>query len=194
MPGLGADEVAAIGERGGNPSMNSSLFFGRQRCRRRLGLPVDEWDRVAEVAEENRLDFVRLVERAARAGKGPVPANTTMLVWQREEQQRAARRWPAVFQPDVLGHHRQVERRLRELAEEEGVARVTLILGSAEGFAAYLDETGGSPDEEKVRLAYADEAYAQGRHMSWPPGRNQACWCGSGRKYKKCCGDPRSAA
>ena len=20
------------------------------------------------------------------------------------------------------------------------------------------------------------------------PGRNDACWCGSGKKYKKCCG------
>ncbi|MGO9505871.1 MAG: SEC-C metal-binding domain-containing protein, partial [Mycobacterium sp.] len=25
---------------------------------------------------------------------------------------------------------------------------------------------------------------------SWPPGRNQPCWCGSGRKYKKCCAAP----
>jgi uncharacterized protein YecA (UPF0149 family) len=23
--------------------------------------------------------------------------------------------------------------------------------------------------------------------VSWPPGRNQPCWCGSGYKYKKCC-------
>jgi tetratricopeptide (TPR) repeat protein len=23
--------------------------------------------------------------------------------------------------------------------------------------------------------------------VAWPPGRNQPCWCGSGRKYKKCC-------
>ena len=23
--------------------------------------------------------------------------------------------------------------------------------------------------------------------IAWPPGRNQPCWCGSGRKYKKCC-------
>ncbi|WP_198675865.1 SEC-C metal-binding domain-containing protein [Kribbella monticola] len=32
-----------------------------------------------------------------------------------------------------------------------------------------------------------------GRHgdegaVEWPPGRNQACWCGSGTKYKRCCG------
>jgi hypothetical protein len=23
-------------------------------------------------------------------------------------------------------------------------------------------------------------------------GRNEPCWCGSARKYKKCCGDPRT--
>ncbi|WP_406693168.1 SEC-C metal-binding domain-containing protein [Saccharopolyspora sp. ID03-671] len=26
--------------------------------------------------------------------------------------------------------------------------------------------------------------------LPWPPGRNDTCWCGSGRKYKKCCGAP----
>ncbi|MEU3308968.1 SEC-C metal-binding domain-containing protein, partial [Nocardiopsis sp. NPDC006832] len=25
---------------------------------------------------------------------------------------------------------------------------------------------------------------------AWPPERNRPCWCGSGRKYKKCCGSP----
>jgi uncharacterized protein YecA (UPF0149 family) len=24
----------------------------------------------------------------------------------------------------------------------------------------------------------------------WPPPRNKPCWCGSGTKYKKCCGGP----
>jgi len=26
------------------------------------------------------------------------------------------------------------------------------------------------------------------------PGRNEPCWCGSARKYKKCCGTPGFAA
>ena len=26
------------------------------------------------------------------------------------------------------------------------------------------------------------------------PGRNDACWCGSGKKYKKCCRDKDLAA
>jgi hypothetical protein len=186
--------VAAVGEPGGPPSLDASLFFGRQRVRRRLGLPADEWNRVADVAEQNRLNFVRLLEQAAQARTRPAPASATMLVWQREEQQRAAARWPSVFVPDIMEHHPQVEQRLRDMCREQGLTRVTLILGSVDGFAAYLDEVGGDPSEEKARLAYADQAHAQGRHLSWPPGRNEPCWCGSGRKYKKCCSDPRSVS
>jgi hypothetical protein len=29
-----------------------------------------------------------------------------------------------------------------------------------------------------------------GRRVVWPPPRNNPCWCGSGAKYKKCCGGP----
>jgi tetratricopeptide (TPR) repeat protein len=78
---LSAEQVAAIGEPGGNPSVQAPLFFGRQDCRRRLGFPADEWDRIAEQAERNRLDFVRLVEQAAIASKRQAPGDTSMLVW-----------------------------------------------------------------------------------------------------------------
>lgn len=27
-----------------------------------------------------------------------------------------------------------------------------------------------------------------GHALTWPPGRNDACWCQSARKYKRCCG------
>ncbi|MCA1707225.1 MAG: SEC-C domain-containing protein, partial [Actinobacteria bacterium] len=70
------------------------------------------------------------------------------------------------------------------------VTRTSLVLGSVDGFAEYLHETGDDPAEESVRLAYAARARRQGRVIGWPPGRNQPCWCGSERKYKKCCGGP----
>jgi hypothetical protein len=34
----------------------------------------------------------------------------------------------------------------------------------------------------------ADVARQPARTATRPPGRNKPCWCGSGRKYKKCCG------
>ncbi|MFI2433646.1 SEC-C metal-binding domain-containing protein [Streptomyces sp. NPDC018693] len=30
----------------------------------------------------------------------------------------------------------------------------------------------------------------RGEATDWPPPRNGTCWCGSQRKYKKCCGSP----
>ncbi|MCD0447919.1 SEC-C domain-containing protein [Actinocorallia sp. API 0066] len=30
----------------------------------------------------------------------------------------------------------------------------------------------------------------EGELVPWPPERNDACWCGSAAKYKKCCGRP----
>jgi len=46
-------------------------------------------------------------------------------------------------------------------------------------------ENAGS-GEGRSRLAA--EIARTGRAFSWPPSRNDVCWCGSGRKYKKCCG------
>jgi len=34
----------------------------------------------------------------------------------------------------------------------------------------------------------ADLGRDRSRVIAWPPGRNDPCWCGSRRKYKKCCG------
>ncbi len=47
-------------------------------------------------------------------------------------------------------------------------------------------------DEQDAAQLRAQYAAHRGRDPSrviaWPPGRNEPCWCGSGRKYKKCCG------
>jgi uncharacterized protein YecA (UPF0149 family) len=40
--------------------------------------------------------------------------------------------------------------------------------------------------EARARAAY--EVAQEGGAVTWPPGRNEPCWCGSGKKYKKCCG------
>jgi uncharacterized protein YecA (UPF0149 family) len=45
---------------------------------------------------------------------------------------------------------------------------------------------------EQARAGYAASMNINnpGELIAWPPGRNQPCWCGSGRKYKKCCTAP----
>jgi tetratricopeptide (TPR) repeat protein len=53
-------------------------------------------------------------------------------------------------------------------------------------YAAWCAERGEDPEE--ARATYAAHRMNDGEVIAWPPGRNDPCWCGSGRKYKKCCG------
>lgn len=185
---LEADELAAIGQ-GEFPSLHASLLVGRRRCRQELGLATDDLDRRAEVAERQRLDFVDRLERYAARDRRP--RHITVLVWQQEQQRVAAERWPDLFTPDVLGHHAEVEKRLRETAAAHPTGRLELVTGDVDDFAAYLERTGQDPADEQTRLSYSDEARTRGLVVTWPPERNQPCWCGSARKYKKCCGAPQ---
>jgi uncharacterized protein YecA (UPF0149 family) len=53
-------------------------------------------------------------------------------------------------------------------------------------YIAWCEENDRDPEE--ARVPYAVERLSRGEVIWWPPGRNAPCWCGSGRKYKKCCG------
>ncbi|GIH26407.1 hypothetical protein Aph01nite_47170 [Acrocarpospora phusangensis] len=42
----------------------------------------------------------------------------------------------------------------------------------------------------RVAAGQSVDAVDPAGDLAWPPGRNEPCWCGGGRKYKKCCGSP----
>ncbi len=90
-------------------------------------------------------------------------------------------------------YSQRMERRLREL-RETGAARLLIAPLRAAEFTQWVADN--EPDEEdpaQLRARYAaDMGRDPSRTIAWPPGRNQPCWCGSGRKYKKCCGAPGS--
>jgi uncharacterized protein YchJ len=55
----------------------------------------------------------------------------------------------------------------------------------------YGKDHGGDPKDQQTRMDYLKDRVRNGAStVSWPPRRNQPCWCDSGRKYKKCCGAP----
>jgi tetratricopeptide (TPR) repeat protein len=127
-------------------------------------------------------------DRATRTGK----VKTCVLFWPPEEFARLLKRWPEAaeaYGDDHAGHLRQVERTLRQLSEEGGVhlavGRATLA-----GLEAHAEVEGGSPGAPGTRSSYAAELARRGEAADWPPPRNGPCWCGSDRKYKKCCGNP----
>lgn len=77
--------------------------------------------------------------------------------------------------------------RQKELEPSQSVLVVPLDMA---GLFAYAAATGKDPDERQTRLDYGDSVVDEGRGILWPPARNALCWCGSTRKYKKCCGEP----
>jgi tetratricopeptide (TPR) repeat protein len=81
----------------------------------------------------------------------------------------------------------ELDRRMRAVAS--GAPRhpvvVPLTVAQVRALAAAnaIDE---DAPEARARAAY--ELAQEGGALAWPPGRNEPCWCGSGKKYKKCCG------
>ncbi|WP_328794183.1 SEC-C metal-binding domain-containing protein [Herbidospora solisilvae] len=83
---------------------------------------------------------------------------------------------PTVRLPYVPGDDlRALEARFRKADLETRVAVVRL--------------PDDAPVSEEERLTLVARTDPDG-DVAWPPGRNDSCWCGSDRKYKKCCGSP----
>lgn len=94
--------------------------------------------------------------------------------------------------PDGLLPHpqycRAMQQKLIEIAEA-GVPTLLVAPVRVAPFTAWCAEHDEQPDSAEARAAYAAHLAVNGDPglVVWPPDRNQVCWCGSGRKYKKCC-------
>ncbi|MGW0827294.1 SEC-C domain-containing protein [Streptomyces sp. NPDC002845] len=166
--------------------------------------PLDEMHdplrlmRLAEGAPEALESEIRALPDRLRGGNLPAGAalrSTCVLYWPPEEFTGLLERWPKAadaYGSDHAGHRRQVERTLRELSEE-GATHLAVGHATVSGLEAHAEESGGSPDAPDTRSAYAAELARRRQVADWPPPRNASCWCGSERKYKKCCGSPALA-
>ncbi|GAA3199838.1 SEC-C domain-containing protein [Actinocorallia longicatena] len=104
------------------------------------------------------------------------------------------------WDPDLIRIHNGHLRRLGGLDEELELAVETYL-----GPSRPVVEHGRLPqgpryvypgtDRLEIERAMRGDQSArivspEGHHVPWPPERNGTCWCGSGTKYKKCCGRP----
>jgi tetratricopeptide (TPR) repeat protein len=81
----------------------------------------------------------------------------------------------------------ELDRRMRAVAPGAPRRPVVVPLTVAE-VTASAEVHGIEADWAEARARAAYDAAQEGRAIPWPPGRNDPCWCGSLRKYKRCCG------
>ncbi|WP_067602693.1 SEC-C metal-binding domain-containing protein [Nocardiopsis listeri] len=140
-------------------------LMGRAQVRERLGLPADEHDRAVRAVDQARPSLEEEMGLLAEPVEVDPDARVVLTGRARE-------------------HYAGVERALRE-----GGNGQRIVLADQAEIDAYAGEHGLDPAAEETRNAWA-RTLPQDRAVSWPPERNRPCWCGSGRKYKKCCGSP----
>jgi Plasmid pRiA4b ORF-3-like protein/Domain of unknown function (DUF6398)/SEC-C motif len=140
-----------------------------------------------------------LAERRTTAfdASHPVPAATrttdvvTAVGWFPPDQFTVAlQRWPELAErwdsDDHTGYARGVQGHLLDISRAAG-RNPQVVPMVVDELDAYAEEHGTDPCAPGTRAAFAADAARRGRAVAWPPRRNAPCWCGSGRKYKKCC-------
>lgn len=127
-------------------------------------------------------------ERSARL---PAPVELAVGWFPGGEWTEAIKRWPDLLEDLPTGHReysRAIEARVKRIARHVGGRRMHISPLTVVGLEDHASGQGEHPGSAQARSGYAAEVLRTGDAMSWPPGRNDPCWCGSGRKYKKCCG------
>ncbi len=112
-----------------------------------------------------------------------------------EELPKALLQWPELAQDwdstDYRDYTHRLERHLHNLTAANP-ARLWIAPLHLDTFQRWCHTTGRDPVTSAARAGYAaDRARTAAPDLiAWPPARNAPCWCGTGRKYKKCCGHP----
>ncbi|WP_027005705.1 SEC-C metal-binding domain-containing protein [Conexibacter woesei] len=142
------------------------------------GLPAEAIDEQARLA---------LARAAATGVDTPVATPYFPL----DEFARAVAAWPAFAADWEAGGHAayalELDRRMRAIAP--GAPRHPVVAPlTVERVVALAEANDFDAEASEVRARAAYDVAQEGAALAWPPGRNDACWCGSGKKYKKCCG------
>ncbi|WP_409332801.1 SEC-C metal-binding domain-containing protein [Trujillonella humicola] len=118
-----------------------------------------------------------------------------------DEYPHLEQHWPDIADASIVrdesgglvGHAtycRRMEGRLRARSEA-GMTAIRIAPIRWAEYTAWRKENREDGDPADLRARYAADLCADSsRVVTWPPARNEPCWCGSGRKYKKCCGVP----
>jgi len=141
----------------------------------------------------------RLMQEQETAAESSDPTGRMALAWlPAGDYEQALTLWPDLAGSDLVAGpdgplpHRLYCRAMQEQLvkfAEAGAPGLSVAPIRVAPFTAWCTQKAYDPDSAEARAEYAAHlaAGADPDVVSWPPGRNQPCWCRSGRKYKKCC-------
>jgi tetratricopeptide (TPR) repeat protein len=170
---------------------------GRRSSLRRLGRGLDDLELEVETfrarAAVRKQEHLSELRSAAKRAGIPVRGSSATIAWLTEAGYNAARaRWPgwieSLNQDEPFDERRtRMERHLRQ-RRVDGDGPFLLVTIDLDHYAAWCAQHGYEPADRRSRGSFAESVRDAGGGRSWPPGRNEPCWCGSERKYKRCCG------
>jgi SEC-C motif len=162
-----------------------------------LGLPPDELQLRAEELIEREEQQDREAERQfLRRWNEPRPLSPQQThigaAWFPADQYpRALQIWPSFAEDYAHGPYEaycaRLELMLRDL-KAKGVKRLSLTPIQIDDYLAWCTQHDRDPQQSDTRASYSTTLLDRDMAEPWPPQRNEPCWCGSERKYKKCCG------
>jgi hypothetical protein len=148
------------------------MVTGRRRMKWSLGMELDDIDLLGDAGDVEAADrYFDLLDLL----REPSIFRGRVQVWSRAELAVAREHWPGrITVESIDAYYRGVESVLRRYDEHVTVMHRTLefLMDCVDA----LDQCPTEPPED------------ESPGVPWPPERNQACWCGSDKKYKKCCG------
>ncbi|GAA2337852.1 hypothetical protein GCM10009854_12500 [Saccharopolyspora halophila] len=162
------------------------LLRDRAELRAEAGMPADATDESFQRLEERAAAETEEIMRLGAQGRpATAPERAGAMGWTAEEFARVRHEHPDWY-PDST--HEDYRRDVQRIFALESGARI--VPGTLDDIRAWAAEEGLDPASPDTRDGYVAASVHTDAAQPWPPGRNDACWCGSGRKYKKCCGAP----
>ncbi|MPZ52343.1 MAG: hypothetical protein GEU79_06345 [Acidimicrobiia bacterium] len=149
--------------------------------------PDEPWD------GDDSLHWTREVVPVTSPAARGTPMTMALAWFPATEWNDATERWPDLVDhmpKDHAAYSERIEARLKRLRSvDPGRPLMVAPIYVDDLVDAHGDEAGTA----EARAIHAADLARTGKTRKWPPTRNEPCWCGSGRKYKRCCG-PTPAA
>lgn len=160
-----------------------------------LAHPADDLQLRAEAIldrqEQQELARAATFHSDRETRSGPAQRAYIGVAWFPEDQYaRALELWPSFAADYEHGPYADYCERLEHMLKTlkaQGVARLALTPIEIDDYLPWCADHNHDPEASDSRAAYATELVERDITRPWPPERNQPCWCGSQRKYKKCC-------